>query len=109
MSVKECEWEGAKQTETFKWEEERESAYFHFVRFVFELQINVSIYIEIFECASSNLSKSAKQFNSFAHCSRQEEDRNRNRERDTYVDEECLHLFQFSVSFSVVCCCFIAK
>lgn len=74
---------------------------------MFELQINVSIYIEIFECVSSILSESAKQFNSFAHCSRQEEDRDRN--RDTYVDEECLHLFQFSVSFSVVCCCFIAK
>lgn len=86
MSVKECEWEGAKQTETFKWEEGRESAYFHFVRFVFELQINVSIYIEIFDCASSNLSESAKQFNSFAHCSRQEEDRDRNRDRERERD-----------------------
>lgn len=84
MKEREREWEGAKQTEAFKWEEGRESAYFHFVRFVFELQINVSIYIENFECASSILSESAKQFNSFAHCSRER------RETETETETEIL-------------------
>lgn len=88
---------------------ERESAYFHFVRFVFELQINVSIYIENFECASSILAESAKQFNSFPHCPSERRIETETGIEICMLDEECLHLFHFSVSFSVVCCCFIAK